>query len=107
MNASDKLLAAMTKHTEEVARLQKAEVARLTELGNNVEAAVEEMVRVTVPRLEALAERPPAGEEGRNMVRAVFREALHDMKTDPQRDPAFREAVALLEEQMAEELAAR
>ena len=80
----------------------------MTEWANNVDAAIEEMVRVTLPRVEALAERPPAaGEDRGNMVRAVFREALRDMRTDPQRDPAFREAAAFLEEQMAEQLAAR
>ena len=107
MNA-DKETAAMIERAKEVARFHEAETARLMELSRNIEAVAEELVRVTLPRLQALVDnRPVAGEEKRNMVRAVFREALRDMKNDPQREPVFREAAAELEGRMAEQLAAR
>ena len=76
----------------------------MTELGRNFEAVAEELVRTTSSRLEAVIDRPAAGEEGRNMVRAVFREALHHMKNDPQRDPVFRDAAAELERMLADAL---
>ena len=103
MNA-DKETAAMMERAEEVARFHEAELARLTEFSRNFEAVAEELVRTTSSRLEAVMDGSAAREDGRNMIRAAFRDTLREMRNDPQRDPMFREAAAELERQMADAL---
>ena len=94
----------MMERAEEVARFHEAESARLTEFSRNFEAVVEELVRTASARLEAVMDGSAAGDEGRDMVRAAFRDTLRGMKNDPQRDPMFREAAAELERRMADAL---
>lgn len=71
---------------------------------DQVQAVGEEMARLSTPKLVELARLGLAADETRRRSFRISLDTLHAIRDDPERDPEFRETVAVFAETFAKRM---